>query len=102
MKTTTETHSFDTDLLASHFERGVWEAYVMKLKEDAPVDHCDVRQCRKRALEFNVHPIPVFCSLDEVKDALPLSSATLTLSTGTPRAPCASSATRGPGGSTWC
>ena len=26
-KTATESHSFDTDLLASHFERGVWESY---------------------------------------------------------------------------
>ena len=43
-KTATETHSFDSDLLVSHFERGVWDAYVMSprprplvymLKEDA-------------------------------------------------------------------
>ena len=35
------------------------------------MDQCeiaDVRRCRKRALEFNVHPIPVFCPLDEVRE----------------------------------
>ena len=80
MKTDVESKSFDTDLLASHFERGVWENYVMsprtpplvyETKSDAPVAECeiaDVRRCRKRALEYNVHPIPVFCPLDEIKE----------------------------------
>ena len=74
----TESQSFDSDLLASHFERSVWGSYVMspkpqpqvyKLKDDAPVDEyeiADVRRSRKRALESNVQPIPVFSPLDEV------------------------------------
>ena len=66
-KTATESRSFDCDVLASHFEKGVWEDYVeskrppplvWKAKDCPNVLGCeiaDVRRCRKRALEFNVH-----------------------------------------------
>jgi hypothetical protein len=46
-------------------------ASCLQGKGDAPIAECeiaDVRRCRKRALEFNVHPIPVFCPLDEIKE----------------------------------
>ena len=54
--------------------RGVAEApppLVWKAKECPDVLGCeiaDVRRCRKRALEFNVHPIPVVCALDVVRE----------------------------------
>ena len=82
MNTDLEAKSYDTNLLASHFERGIWENYVMsprppplvyKAKGDAPIaeyEIADVRRCRKRALEFNVHPIPVFGPLDEIKERI--------------------------------
>jgi hypothetical protein len=78
-KTATEPHSVEPDPLASHFEQAVFENYVMsprppplvwKAKAFQEIEGCkivDVRRCRKRALEFNVHPIPVFCPLDDIQ-----------------------------------
>jgi hypothetical protein len=80
VKTDLESKTFDSDPLASHFERGVWDAYVAsprqpplvyKAKGGADVSECeiaDVRRCRKRVLEFNPFPIPIFCPLDEIQD----------------------------------
>ena len=63
-KTETKSRSFECDVLASHFEKGVWEQcvesprappLVWKAKECPDVLGCeiaDVRRCRKRALEF--------------------------------------------------
>ncbi len=76
-KTATEPR-LEGDLLASHFETTVWDAYVMsprppplcwKAKAGA-VEGCriaDVRRCRKRALEHNIHEVPVFSPLDSVQ-----------------------------------
>ncbi len=65
--------------MASHFEKTVWEQYVdsprppplvHKAKALPPVlaglEIVDVERCRKRALEYNVHPYPVFCPLDSI------------------------------------
>ncbi len=77
-KTSDEPREFDCDPLASHFNSRVWEKYVMT-ERPPPLIHkhkevgenkcliADVRRCRKRALEFNVHDIPVFCPLDDVQ-----------------------------------
>ncbi len=78
-KTDEESRTHDEDHLASHLEAKVWEQYVLsprppplvyKLREAKSVvglEIADVRRCRKRALEFNVHPLPVFCPLDDIK-----------------------------------
>ncbi len=78
-KTDAESKTHDSDHLASHLEKRVWEQYVLsprppplvyKLREVkglAGLEIADVRRCRKRALEFNVHPLPVFCPLDDIK-----------------------------------
>lgn len=78
-KTCDESRAWDSDILASHFEKGVWEQYVesprppplvWRCKECTEVEGCeiaDVRRCRKRALEFNAHPVPVFSPLDRVE-----------------------------------
>ena len=65
--------------MASHFEKNVWEQYidsprppplVHKAKTLPPslagLEIVDVMRCRKRALEYNVHPLPVFCPLDSI------------------------------------
>ncbi len=67
------------DHLASHLEKKVWEQYVLSPRPP-PLVHrvravksltgmviADVKRCRKRALEFNVHPIPVFSPLDDIQ-----------------------------------
>ena len=78
-KTCDESRAWDSDILASQFERGVWEQYVdsprppplvWRYKACGDVAGCeiaDVRRCRKRALEFNVHPVPVFSPLDRAE-----------------------------------
>ena len=78
-KTSDESKAWDSDILASHFEQGVWEQYVdsprppplvWRYKECPDVTGCeiaDVRRCRKRALEFNAHRVPVFSPLDRVQ-----------------------------------
>ena len=78
-KTANEPHELEHDPIASHFERRVWEAYVLsprppplvwKAKPLEDVTGCriaDVRRCRKRALEFNTHEIPVFSPLDDTQ-----------------------------------
>ena len=74
-KTLLESRKHEDDELSSHFERGVWEDYVMsdrapplvyKNKVLCPLDlpKCeivDVQRCRKNALFHNTHPIPLFC-----------------------------------------
>jgi hypothetical protein len=78
-KTASEPHSIEPDPLASHFEQAVFDHYVLsprppplvwKAKAFEELEGCkivDVRRCRKRALEFNVHDIPVFCPLDDIQ-----------------------------------
>ena len=75
-----EPRDFDSDPLVSHFNSQVWENYVMS-ERPPPLIHkqkqvgetldglyiVDVRRCRKRALEFNVHEVPVFSPLDDVQ-----------------------------------
>ena len=71
---------YDGDQLASHFELEVWKQYVAsprppplvaKLRDckgDATVAHvADVIRCRRSALLYNVHPLPVFCPLDDIR-----------------------------------
>ena len=72
-KTASEPHSIEPDPLASHFEQAVFDRpppLVWKAKAFQELEGCrivDVRRCRKRALEFNVHDIPVFCPLDDIQ-----------------------------------
>lgn len=78
-KTASEPRSMTRDFMASHFEKSVYDNYVMsprpppmvyKLKECEEIRGChiaDVIRCRKRALEFNTHPIPVFSPLDKIE-----------------------------------
>ena len=78
-KSATESRAFDNDVLASHFAKDAWEAYVQsprppplvwrmkEVKETAGLWIADVRRCRKRALEYNAHPVPVFSPLDRVE-----------------------------------
>ena len=77
-KTADEPHSLENDVLASHFERHVWDAYVgsprpppLIFQKRIPEDVrglliADVKRCRRNALYYNVHDIPVFCPLDDV------------------------------------
>ena len=65
--------------MASHFEKSVYENYVMsarpppmvcKLKECEDANGCqisDVIRCRKRALELNTHKIAIFSPLDKIE-----------------------------------
>jgi hypothetical protein len=67
LKTSQEPRSMTRDLLASHFEKSVYDRYVMserpppmvfKLKECEDINNCqiaDVIRCRKRALVMNTH-----------------------------------------------
>jgi hypothetical protein len=71
----------DDNVLASSFEKAVWEQYVCSprppplvhrvraLPEGGLVGYeiADVRRCRKRALEFSVHELPIFCVLDDIR-----------------------------------
>ena len=78
-KTAQEARMYDGDQLASHFELEVWKRYVesprpkaltMKLRECKnliDMEISDVIRCRRSALLYNVHPIPVFCPLDDIK-----------------------------------
>lgn len=77
-KTANEARMYDDDQLASHFEREVWEQYVMsprpppliaKLRNGSPDDLevADVIRCRRSALLYNVHPLPIFCPLDDIQ-----------------------------------
>ena len=71
-KTAQEARMYDGDQLASHFELEVWKRYVesprpkaltMKLRECKnliDMEISDVIRCRRSALLYNVHPIPVF------------------------------------------
>ena len=68
------------DFMASHFERSVWGAYVMssqpppmvyQLKKPdatAALEIADVVRCRKRGLEYNQYPIPVFSPMDSIEE----------------------------------
>ena len=80
-KTSTESRSLDSDFVASHFERTAWGQYVLSPRppplvykfKDLPEEDAnaceiaDAKRCRRNALLYNVHPIPVFCPLDEIK-----------------------------------
>ena len=82
-KTTHEARMYDGDQLASHFELEVWKRYVESPRPPALVGRlrnakadevvkdmeiADVIRCRRSALVYNVHPIPVFCPLDDIKE----------------------------------
>jgi hypothetical protein len=80
-KTATESRSLDTDILASSFDPCAWKQYVLSprppplvyrvraLPESlAGFEIADVRRCRKRALEFCAHPLPMFCALDQIRE----------------------------------
>ncbi len=80
-KTANEARMYDDDQLASHFELEVWKQYVEsprppplvgKLRECKEEDSgqlqiADVIRCRRSALLYNVHPLPVFCPLDDIR-----------------------------------
>ncbi len=78
-KTTSEARMYDDDQLASHFEREVWEQYVTsprppplvaKLRNINDVEDlevADVVRCRRSALLYNVHPLPICCPLDDIQ-----------------------------------
>ena len=79
-KTEKEARSYDEDQLASHFEKVTWDQYVASPRppplvyraKQVPEEFpgfmiADVRRCRKNALEYCTHPLPVFCPLDDVK-----------------------------------
>ncbi len=73
-----ESKTHDADHFSSDLEKSVWEQYVLsprppplvhrvrEVKGLAGLEIVDVRRCRKRALEFNVHPLPVFCPLADI------------------------------------
>ena len=81
-KTTQEARMYDGDQLASHFELEVWNRYVesprpralvgrlrnTKTEDVKDMEIADVIRCRRSALLYNVHPIPVFCPLDDIKE----------------------------------
>ena len=70
---------YDGDQLASHFELEVWQQYVesprppplvarlRKASSAEGLEIADVVRCRRSALLRNVHPLPVFCPLDDIK-----------------------------------
>ena len=80
LKTSQEGRSLCLDFMASHFERSVWGAYVMssrpppmvyQLKKPdatAALEIADVVRCRKRGLEYNQYPIPVFSPMDSIEE----------------------------------
>ena len=72
LKTASAPRTLALDFLASHFEEGVYEAYVQserppplvyKIKDcQEELQGCyiaDFIRCRKRVLEYNAHDIPV-------------------------------------------
>jgi hypothetical protein len=79
-KTLLESRKHEDDELSSHFEKGVFDNYVMsdrapplvyknKILSPFELPECeivDVQRCRKNALFFNTHPIPVFSPLDSI------------------------------------
>ena len=77
-KTTHESRMYDGDQLASHFELEVWKQYVesprppplvtrLRQCDSAGAEIADVVRCRRSALVYNVHPLPVFCPLDDIQ-----------------------------------
>ena len=79
-KTEYESRTYDSDQLASFFEKEVWGQYaasprppplVHKLRtvgDLKDLEIADVVRCRRSALLYNVHPIPVFCPLDDIQE----------------------------------
>ncbi len=79
-KTQAEPSAFESDALASHFERGAWDSYVESprvpplvwkhwgARGEEGLQIADAIRCRKRALEFSAHELPVFCPLDDVQE----------------------------------
>ena len=78
-KTFAEPREWEQDVLSSHFSEYVWQHYVMsprspplvhRLKAVSDIENlsiADVRRCRKRALEFNVHCVPVVAPTDDIE-----------------------------------
>ena len=77
-KTINEPQSYEADVLASSVNPHVWGTYVKAARppplvhhfEDVPEDLnslriADVIRCRRRALEFSEHELPVFCVYDD-------------------------------------
>ena len=77
--------------LSSCFNPTTWEHYVLGKRLPALVyknshqdpsnaNHIvDIVRCRKRALEFCAHELPIFCALDDVKPWKLTHLETLTL-----------------------
>jgi len=79
-KTLLESRKHEDDEVSSHFEKGVWDQYVLtdrppalvykaKILNPFELSECeivDVQRCRKDALFHNTHPIPLFCPLDSI------------------------------------
>ena len=78
-KSSDEPRELEQDVLASHFNQRVWDCYVLS-ERSPPLVHkaqevesaagltiADVRRCRKRALEFCAHEVPVFSPLDDAQ-----------------------------------
>ena len=78
-KSAVESRAFENDIIASHFEKGVFERYVesprppplvWRIKDvpDLPdLWIADVRRCRQRALLYCAHPVPVLSPLDNIE-----------------------------------
>ncbi len=109
VKTANESRMYDDDQLASHFEREVWEQYIMsprppplvaKLRNGSPEDLevADVIRCRRSALLYNVHPLPIFCPLDDIEVRTKLELGDLVFATkASPRNLASSLGYTGPG-----
>ena len=90
-KTANAPRTLALDFLASHFEKNVYDSYVKserppplvyQLKEVADLQHCeiaDVIRCRKRALEYNMHDIPIYFHLTQLKKCMILNLVILTM-----------------------
>ncbi len=95
---------YDGDQLASHFELEVWKRYVEsprppplvgRLRNCKPEEEdlikdmeiADVIRCRRSALLYNVHPIPVFCPLDASRSEMVVHDLSLETSITSRRQP---------------
>ena len=78
-KSKEEPQSYEADVLASYVNPFVWSGYVEAARppplvyhfEEVPEDLeslriADVIRCRKRALEFAEHELPIFCVYDDI------------------------------------
>ena len=78
LKTSNESRNMDGCVFGSSFSKRAWDDYVESERLPALVWKCkellptatymvaDVKRCRRRALEFTPHKIPIFSALDNV------------------------------------